>query len=638
MTEVDLVDERPQPSAEGVGRRRPNWRTALALAFAGAALAVGAAVIVAVYHKAQHTDSTSYYALFWLGMLLALGAVIATWIRYASRRVGYMMAGLTGGVTYLPKYLMSVHYPRFYDEWGHLRHSEDLIRQHQLFASDSFIEIVKYFPGLSLFTAAVHYVTGLGGWPAADLSALLAHVLILLAMYRLALQLGLEPRRSAVCTLIYAIGPSYLYFDSQYAYETLGLALALLSIERTLALLAAESRRQQASRGAQTAVLAAATVLTHHISTFFAVGVVLVLAVVVTASGKFAGVVKARAGAAAAWLLALAVVWIGYVAPTAAYLSPKVGLGFEQLLQIVGLRSAPGGDRTGGTGSGGGAPPGRSLLSTTSVPAYERVCAFAAFVLALAALMWSLWHRWRRWRRRRDGAWDQQSALLLPFVALGLLFFSAVPLVLTTSGAEVAHRSWAFAWVGVAVLVAAAPAPAELVRRRALAALLAAVVGAVTLVGMTAAGTNTDYRFPGLYEFGSDSRSINADEFRLAHWFMHSGRNAGGVVTDRFTGSVLTGYTRLIVPGQQYHTLYRTFSTPTDLPAGLVEDLRRDGFNYFVVDTFAVTRLPSGQGLYPGSVTYFPIDVDGLRTLLRRGAPQWRRLARIGHYVVYELR
>ena len=61
----------------------------------------------------------------------------------------------------------------------------------------------------------------------------------------------------------------------------------------------------------------------------------------------------------------------------------------------------------------------------------------ALFLVSLAVL-------WRNRRRLGSAPWG--------FAALGAMFFLSLPMVLTSGGGEGAHRSWAFSFIGIAVL------------------------------------------------------------------------------------------------------------------------------------------------------------------------------------------
>ena len=77
-------------------------------------------------------------------------------------------------------------------------------------------------------------------------------------------------------------------------------------------------------------------------------------------------------------------------------------------------------------------------------PMYETVCGLLYPFVALTLVLVSLAVLWRNRRRLGSAPWG--------FAALGAMFFLSLPMVLTSGGAEGAHRSWAFTFIGIAVL------------------------------------------------------------------------------------------------------------------------------------------------------------------------------------------
>lgn len=610
-----------------------------------AVLAIGIVLVVSAIIRARTTTDLDYVGVYWAGFLAGTAGVVALWRAVARFRwSGWAFALALGAFTYLPKYMLSGNGPVYYDEWGHFRHLRDLEATHDLFVGQTFLPIVKYFPGLSVSTFVIQTVSRLSAWHAALLTVLLAHMLTLVAVRSLAMRVGLSHDRAGVAALIYALGPNFTYFDAQYAYETLGLPLALLTVDRAIALTHAKSRRDLGRQALYTVILCACTILTHHLSAVFAV---LVMAVVLAAAilgrhcNRVTGLVAAGVGMLC---LALAASWLVVVAGAVGYVKPKVVIGIQQALTVIGLRS-----------DAAGQPAGRSLLRSTVIPLYEVVCSYTSVILVGLAMVWAVFSL----LRQRSWMTPQQRQAALLFAALGLLFFATFPLILSSNqGAEVAHRSWAFSWVGVAITIAglnprlrraranhdpredpdAGRADRRTVAVRFALKIVVGICASVMVVGLAVDGTNSDYRFPGPYEFGSDTRSINADELRLADWLVRSGHDHGGVITDRWTGTVLTGYTDLSIPGSTNITLYRLYSTPLHLDPDLITQMQRLNYRLFIVDSNFEGHLGKQLILYPGADSYYRIHPGHLRRLVEMGGDEdFALIKRIGHYYVFEL-
>jgi hypothetical protein len=91
----------------------------------------------------------------------------------------------------------------------------------------------------------------------------------------------------------------------------------------------------------------------------------------------------------------------------------------------------------------------RTLFALGTTPRYEQVCAFLCAFLSpviMAAAVVAALSLLRRQRPRTSAA----PALVL----FGLGYFLSAPFMLTNYGNEGARRSWAFTYVGLAVLIA----------------------------------------------------------------------------------------------------------------------------------------------------------------------------------------
>jgi hypothetical protein len=239
-----------------------------------------------------------------------------------------------------------------------------------------------------------------------------------------------------------------------------------------------------------------------------------------------------------------------------------------------------------------------------------------------------------RWLRKRPLRWN----FLWPLVVVAVYLVS-VPVTVTAEGTAGAHRSWASTYVGVALLPAALAILFELDRRRQWVKRVAAAGGAavlvVLLVGNVTAGTSTDYRFPGPYEFGSDTRSVTPETLRLAEWVKTHLGSGVRVVTDEPTALALTTDADAVTPRQ----------TP-DLPIAeiwydrrpplppLMHALEQGRVDYIVVDT------RDAQYVAPQSDLFTPDEppVVPAENIARMAHWPWLQLLYSSqHYRVYKI-
>ena len=632
MTELTPLVEAPPAIRHTAAdpEARPKERRQF-LGLVGGHYLLAAAGIIAVYSQAKNSTSGVHDVVFWFAYCVALVVTLAAGcFRYPTPRVQQLLLTIFGIFTFLPKFLMSVNGPAYFDEYGHWRQVNDIVATGHLMPDNTFLPIVKYYPGLETLTAGVHYATGLSTWHSGQVVVLLAHCASLIVVYQLARAVSLTSTVSFLAALIFSLNPSFLFFDSQFSYESLGMPLAfatLLCVLRARLAPTLPTARLWTGFGIAGAL---ACITTHHVS-----------AVVMSACCLLAArFVRPRVGAEAvrgsaikgAWAItATAVVgtvlWITTVAtPTGAYIAPHLEQGVTQVLDLFGSSS----------GAGSGVAGSRSLFSGSNpVPGYEQLAAFAAPVIAGLAVLFGLIALWPR--RRRIAL--RQNAV---FIALSVAYFVSLPLTLTSAGSEAAHRSWVFGYVGLSILAAAALSAffsSVVPRLRARGRLVALALGSLTLVlvamGNVAVGVNLYYRFPGPATFGVDTRFTTPQLTQLTTWSRAHLPAGSHVVTDRFTGQELTAYTTLFVPKPDenpVYALYREGFRPSPI---VVRTLEAGNFHYFILDKRIATQVAQ-QRLWPGYHGPPSVNAGNLARLAHSTVAT--AIFQNAFYVIYQLR
>jgi hypothetical protein len=548
------------------------FQAAVTLTLAGAA---GAAALVAA-DRAAEWERPGAFALFWLGMLV-FTLPAAYWACRAETGPTLRVAVLVayGCFTYLPKLLRNPSGPLYHDEFAHWRQSQEILLDGRLFEANPIVRVIGDFPGLHSAVAAISALTGVSIWHAGLAVLIVTHVLVVLGVAVLAEQIWRDGRTAAVAALTYGLNSSFLYFDTQFGYESLAIALMIWTL---IAMHRAIRGPRRAGWSAATVLLAAATVVTHHLTALGLLAIMLVFAAALT------GRRGCRAAGWTAWLLTLTtavliVGWLWWVAPkTASYLTPYLG---NALTQIAGMVHD--------NGSGG-----RTLFHGSVAPWYEQKAAFVAPALAVAATLAAAW----RLRVRRDAdPIDRGSAIAA--LLIGACYFPATLLIFTPSGAEGARRTWAFTYLGLALVVA--PLVVALLDRRArLTGPALAAVFTVVLVGNTAAGMTPSYRFPGPTVYGSDTRSITAEVRAAADWLRATqGRNLR-IVADRYSGLVFGSLGgQFPVTGSGAFPTYDLYLAQPGQPIrpALIRQLSEWNFGYLIVDRRMAEQVPE-IGIY----------------------------------------
>jgi len=593
-----------RPSAPPSHRREPpvrRYRSRQGHLLAAAALAgceiTGMAAVVRSYYIAETTlSSTSEFIWFWVGMFLLELPLAGLIVRRATpQTMRTALLTLYGLVSYAPKLLRNPTSPAYHDEFAHWRATYEILSTGKLFQPNPIISIIAKFPGLHAATAALVHATGLTIWQAATLLLILFHVTLVLGVAALAQALGLNNRTASLIAILYGLNSSFLYFDTQYAYESMGITLVIWALVAYIWAIRSQTREGRATWSVLTVALSAGTVITHHLSAFTLVLIMAAVSLAVSMPwlSRQAGWVRT---AVTAWSLTLvtalmAGAWFRLVAPaTMSYLSPYLGEGLSELVQVV-------------DGSG----TARQLFGASLSPWWEQKSAYLvpvfAFVLAVGGLLF-LRARIRDSRPPRG----RRRALLFAFALLGLVYFPSTVFILSSAGAEGARRSWAFSWIGLCMLVG--PAVVWLLywaRQRThqwlriclYSGLVTAL--AIALVGGTAAGLVASYRFPGPFLYGSEARSVTSELLGASAWFSTRFGTSNNIVTDRYTGLIFASFglqnTASPSAGFPTYNLYLAKpGAPID-PSYLLYELSSSNYTYMIVDRRMAYELPE-LGVY----------------------------------------
>jgi hypothetical protein len=563
----------------------------LGVAFAACELA-GMAAVVRSYDIALTTQSNeSEFVFFWAGMILLefpLVCLIARRATPPAMRTALLI--LYGLVSFAPKLLRNPTSPIYHDEFAHWRATYDILSTGKLFQPDPIIKIAAQYPGLHTATAAVVQATGLSIWQAATLLLVLFHVTLVLGVAALAQALGFDNRTAALVAILYGLNSSFLYFDTQFAYESMAITLAVWALVAYVRAIRSQSREGRVGWSLLTVVLSAGTVITHHLSTITLVLIMTLVSLAVSVPW-LARVEGWARNAATAWGLTvvtalMAGAWFRFVAPgTWSYLSPYLSEGVSELLQDL-------------RGSSSVKP----LFAASLSPWWEQWCGYLVTLLALGLAVGGLL---LIRARIRDGRLPpgRRRAILFAFALLGLVYFPSVVFILSPAGSEGARRSWAFSWIGLSLL--AGPAAVWLIdragrsahrwRRTGMRSGLAAAL-AIALVGGTAVGLNAAYRFPGPFLYGSDARSITPELLAASKWFSARFGTGNNVITDRYTGLVFGSF-GLQNPdspsaGFPVYNVYLAKPGSPIEPAYLLPDLGLANYAYLIVDERIAYDIP----------------------------------------------
>jgi len=412
--------------------------------------------------------SGSRYAewLFWLGLLVL---IVPTALRLISveaarkERIGLVV--VLGLAFYLVKVLHSPFAFTFADELVHL-YNVDMILEHQrLFTENFILPATAQYPGLESVTAALSSLSGLAPFYAGLIVIGVARLMLGLGFYLFVEQVSGSMRAAGVATLLYMGQPNFLYWSSQFSYESLSFPLLLW------VLFVAARRETDNDNHLGLTLLAllgiSAVVITHHLSSYFLAAFLilwtlfyfrlhlLVAGVAVALVRWYGGEVQNHAlsptlrSHITAWLEALrnqvrtrakygpqglalfaviaALLWLLFIAGlTTQYLSPVLSRAVLSVVHMI-----------------AGEESGRQLFVSSSghvAPLWERVTGIGSVLLCFLGLPFGLYQVWRALRH---------SPLALLLSGAALAYFGILGLRFVPAGWETGNRASAYLFVGL---------------------------------------------------------------------------------------------------------------------------------------------------------------------------------------------
>jgi hypothetical protein len=312
----------------------------------------------------------------------------------------------------------------------------------------------------------------------------------ILCLFLLASRIGRSTQVGAAAVLLYAGGAQFYFFNAQFSYQTVAIAMLMAALYLLVRSFDSEDERPWKELVAVQACLAGLAI-THHLTSWLTLILLWALAFFFWRGGEQRRakltVITAEVGSV------VVLAWTAVIAPLLiSYLSPIFDVASSELLTVL----DGGGGREVGTASDG-----------TPAPAWEVMVMAGSIFLWCAMLVPAAWRAWRRGSLGPTRARYVPLAIAVAYPCLQLARFAP-------SAAEVADRASTFVMMAMAIVVGAWLAP----RLQSYSALL--VPGLLVLIlGGTLIGSGPDWqRVPGPYLAGAEQRSIDSETMAVAQW------------------------------------------------------------------------------------------------------------------------
>ena len=429
--DADPVKRAPnEPTGRGVTDF--NWRSAILMV---ESTALGLGCVQIADQKAFHGDSFgTNIVFFWCGLILVfLPTAIRAIMRRTPRAERIAMILLLAIALYVIKIENSPYVFTYNDEYIHWVNTQHILDNGHIFQYNQLLPTAAYYPGLAAVAATLVRLTGLSIFVSGLIIIGAARIIISVCLYLAAERMTGSSRAAAVASIIYAANPLFLFWSSQFAYESLGLPLAAFTVWWLY------TTRENEGRAAQivTVLAIGAVTVTHHISAFALTGILAMwffaelIARKPREQRRYVGAFTLLAGS-------MSTLWFFFVArPATGYL---IGQNIEPTLkETIKLISGH---------------PGRHLYGGGPVsPAWFTLLAFAAIAVIMLALPLALYRAWNMFAPSRKGSALYQHASLAVAAIIAISFpFTLLPRF-TSVGSSVSARTSEYVFMGLGCIL-----------------------------------------------------------------------------------------------------------------------------------------------------------------------------------------
>ena len=514
--------------ARGAARRMARVVGRAPATSAGLIGLVGLLVQTVGYAAGWSGDTDRAIVLFYVGLVVLLTPYAVLLLSPLPAPRSRVVAVVSFGLLMYASWLAaSPVYAAAFDETLHVTTLGTMTDGGGWFAPNTMLPVSPHYPGLELATSAVHWGTGLPLMACQIVVVALARTVLVLGLYLLGSRLTGSARGGGIVVLLYAASPQFWFFNAQFSYQTVALALLVGSV--VFLLRAFQSTPDTTLRDRSGAwwpmlgvlVCLAALAITHHITSWLTVGALWLVALVLAAFGEPR---RARLAAVSAQLgLLVVVAWSALVAPLLArYLGPVAGEAGTEIVRLI--------------RSDGGQHAALSENPANAAPLWETGVMGLAVLLWIALLLPSL-------RAAVAGRSLGRSPARFVLAALAAAFPLLFAVRFSPSAGEIADRASTFVTLGVVLVGTAWLAASRFAVLRRIRLRVAVPAALVLLVGGLILGSGPDWqRTPGPFLAGAEQRSVDSHTLAVADWSARylpaDSRIAADVTLDRVLPTV----------------------------------------------------------------------------------------------------
>ena len=295
---------------------------------------IGLLIQVIGYAWGWHGDEATAIGLWYVGFV---GIVVPfAWLLLAPSRTGHQRLGAAlafGLIMYASWFLTNPIMATRFDETLHVTTLVDMVDEHSFFYPNSTLPVSPHYPGLEFATAGVHWLTGLPLIVCQVLVVVTARSTFILALFLLASRIGRSTQVGAATVLLYAGSAQFYFFNSQFSYQTVAIAMLMAALYLLVRAFDSEEDRPWRLLLAVQVCLGGLAI-THHLTSWLMLVLLWLLALFFWRGGEERRARLTLITAEIATVVVLA--WTAIIAPLLiSYLGPIFDVAASQLLTAI---------------------------------------------------------------------------------------------------------------------------------------------------------------------------------------------------------------------------------------------------------------------------------------------------------------
>lgn len=243
--------------------------------------ALAAQVLAVILARLGHRSIAELFSDIGLAAIYAsaLWALTAARLDRVTRNVAVLCLGV--GPTLFWRATNPLLFTGF-DEQLHMRTLGDILSSHRLFEANPLLDVSPRYPGIEAVATLIHQL-GIPTMAAAFVVVLVCRVVLVTVLCDTVEHLTGSERAGGLAVAVYALSSQFVFFNSQFAYQTMALPLALAAV--SFIARAQEFDDPMPFVGGASLCLFAVAV-THHVTSFLTAALLLLWALADRGMGR----------------------------------------------------------------------------------------------------------------------------------------------------------------------------------------------------------------------------------------------------------------------------------------------------------------------------------------------------------------